>query len=113
MIGFILSRQTWLTHLCVVLALFVRMGKTHLEHQLIRILPDSSRNITTPYDPYVNYDPQQGLTTALILGKLLGQTLHLPLRRYQHVHLPDLVHVHVTQHLVPQPMHNSLSSTIG
>jgi len=46
------------------------MAKTHLEHRPVKFKPGYGYNITT-YNPYANYDPYEGVTTAIILGKNL------------------------------------------
>lgn len=61
----------WLWRLYLLIAITViDMGRPHLEHQLIRFKQNKYGNATTSkYDPYANYDPQEGVTTAVILGK--------------------------------------------
>ena len=55
---------------CTILICLVEMTKTHLEHQFIRVRQNKYGNATTPADdPYANYDPKEGITTALILGE--------------------------------------------
>ena len=60
-----------ITRHCLLVVTLAEMAKTHLEHQLIRFKQNKYGNATTAkYDPYANYNPQEGITTALILGKL-------------------------------------------
>lgn len=46
------------------------MAKTHLEHQQVKLVQNVYGNATVPpYMPYNKYNPWEGITTALILGK--------------------------------------------
>jgi len=58
-------------HCTVIVAAVLPMAKTHLEHQLIKFKTKHGNGTTSTPDPYANYDPMDGATTALILGKLL------------------------------------------
>ena len=46
------------------------MANTHLEHQIVKFRQNKYGNATTHADdPYTNYSPREGITTALILGE--------------------------------------------